>query len=115
MVVPIFAPMMIGIALSRAIASVATSATTNDVVVELLCNMAVMSNPMKRPVNGLDVANNIVSATFFFMCCNEDVIRSSAKRNNRNAPRMYRAIRTLLHALRFGSMGGVVICSNLLA
>lgn len=63
MVVPTFAPIMIGIALSNVIAPEATNATTSDVVVELLCSIAVMSKPMNKPANGFDVANKMVSAT----------------------------------------------------
>lgn len=67
-VVPMFAPMMMGMALSNVSAPEATSATTSDVVVELLCNIAVITSPMNRPVNGFDVASKIVSDTFRFMC-----------------------------------------------
>ena len=83
-----FAPMMMGIALSSVSAPEATSATTSDVVVELLCNMAVITNPMNKPVNGLDVASRIVSDTFRFRCWSDDVIRSRAKRNSSKARMM---------------------------
>lgn len=56
MVVPMLAPMMMGIALSSVMEPDATSATTSAVVVELLWIMAVMSRPMKSAVNGLEVA-----------------------------------------------------------
>jgi len=100
-VVPMLAPMMMGMALCKVIDPDATNATTNEVVVELLCNMAVMSNPMNRPVNGFDVASKIVSATFFPMCCSDDVIRSRANKNNTKAPAIASTMRTLLQALRF--------------
>lgn len=68
MVVPIFAPIMMGIALWRVMEPDATSATTKDVVVELLCNIAVVNNPINSPVNGFEVAIKIVSATLLPMC-----------------------------------------------
>ena len=67
-VVPMFAPMIMGIALSSVRAPVATRATTNDVVVELLCSKAVITNPMNNPVKGFEVANKIVSDTLRFRC-----------------------------------------------
>ena len=101
------APMMIGIALSSVTDPEATSATTRAVVVELLCNMAVISNPMNSPVNGLEVATRIVSATFFPRCCKDEVIRSSAKRKSRKAPRIEITIRKLFQTFLFGSIGGI--------
>ena len=62
MVVPTFAPMIMGMAFSRVIEPEATRATAKEVVVELLCIIAVISKPIKRPVNGLEVASIIVSA-----------------------------------------------------
>jgi len=112
MVVPTLAPIIMGIAPSSVSAPEATIATTRAVVVELLCNMAVITSPMNNPVNGLDVAVKIVSAAFFVMCCNEDVNSSRAKRNNKKAPRTYNTIRRLLQLLRAGSMG-VAGVSNL--
>jgi len=109
-VVPMFAPMIIGTALCRVIDPDATRATTSDVVVELLCSIAVMRSPMNNPVNGLDVANSIVSATFFPKCCSDDVIKSSANRNRINAPRIYRPMRTLIHTFFVGSVIGA--CSK---
>lgn len=106
-VVPILAPIIMGIALSSVTDPDATSATTRAVVVELLCNIAVMSNPMNRPVNGLDVATRIVSAAFFPKCCSDEVIKSSAKRKSRKAPRIETTTRILFQTFLFGSIGGV--------
>jgi hypothetical protein len=66
----------------------ATSATTSEVVVELLCSIAVISRPINKPVKGFEVANKIVSATFLPICCSEEVIRSSENKNKKNAPRI---------------------------
>ena len=88
MVVPTFAPMMMGVALCNVIEPDATSATTRAVVVELLWSIAVISKPINRAVKGFDVACKIVSATFFPMCCSDEVIKSSANKKSRNAPRM---------------------------
>ena len=49
-VVPMLAPIMIGTAFCRVMEPDATKATTRDVVVELLCNIAVISNPINKPV-----------------------------------------------------------------
>ena len=87
-VVPTLAPIMMGVALCKVREPEATRATTRDVVVELLCSIAVISKPINSAVKGLDVACKIVSATFFPMCCNDDVIKSSANKKRRNAPRM---------------------------
>jgi hypothetical protein len=103
-VVPTLAPIMIGIALCNVRDPDATSATTTDVVVELLCNIAVISNPMNSPVKGFEVANRIVSVAFLPMCCNDDVIRSKANRKRTKAPRIKRIILTLSHVLVFGSI-----------
>lgn len=67
-VVPTFAPMMMGIALSIVMEPDATSATTKAVVVELLWIMAVINRPMNNAVNGFDVAWMMVSAADFPMC-----------------------------------------------
>ena len=87
-VVPTFAPIIIGVALCKVIEPEATSATTRDVVVELLWSIAVTSKPINNAVKGLDVACKIVSATFFPMCCRDEVIRSIANKKRRKAPRM---------------------------
>jgi hypothetical protein len=79
---------MIGIALRRVIEPEATSATTSAVVVELLCNIAVISRPINSPVKGFDVASRIVSATDFPMCCNDAVIKSRENRKRIKAPRI---------------------------
>lgn len=96
-VVPTFAPMMIGTALSIVMAPEATSATTMAVVVELLCMMAVINSPINKAVNGLEVASMIVSAADLPKCCRDDTIRSNAKMNKTRVPKMYKAFRTLLH------------------
>ena len=89
MVVPTFAPIIIGTALCKVMDPEATKATTSDVEVELLCNIAVISSPIKSPLKGLAVANKIVSATFLPTCCKEEVIRSNANKKSSSAPRMY--------------------------
>lgn len=68
MVVPIFAPMIIGIAPSNESEPEATSATIMEVVAELLCIMAVIKRPINKAVNGLEVASKIVSAAVFPNC-----------------------------------------------
>lgn len=55
-VVPTFAPIMIGMPLSSVMDPEATNATTSAVVVELLWIMAVINNPINNAVNGLEVA-----------------------------------------------------------
>ena len=62
-VVPILAPMMMGTAPCKESEPEATKATVMEVVAELLCISAVTSNPINKPVKGLDVANRIVSET----------------------------------------------------
>ncbi len=66
----------------------ATSATTSDVVVELLWIIAVTSRPINNAVNGLDVASMMVSAMLLPACCSVDIIRSSANKNSSRAPTM---------------------------
>ena len=104
------APMIIGTALCKVIDPEATSATTSEVVVELLCNIAVIRSPMNRPVNGLEVANKMVSATFLPKCCRDDVIKSRENKNKINAPSIYTPMRTLDHTFFFGSIIGA--CSK---
>ena len=58
-VVPIFAPMMIGIAPSNDIDPEATAATVIEVEVELLWMIAVINNPINNPMKGFDVAKRI--------------------------------------------------------
>lgn len=101
MVVPTLAPIITGVAFSRVIEPEATRATVNAVVVELLCNMAVISRPMNKPVNGFAVANTIESIIFLPKCWSEAVIKSRANKNSRNVPTMYRAIRILSVVLVF--------------
>ena len=59
MVVPMLAPITIGIAFVRDKEPEATTATMSVVVVELLCKIAVASNPMKSPTNGFDVTSKM--------------------------------------------------------
>lgn len=98
-VVPTLAPMMIGTALSSEIDWDATSATAMDVVVELLCTMAVASTPMRKPVKGLDVATMIDSVAIGLSCLSADVIRSMAKRNNNSTAAMYNPLRIARYRL----------------
>jgi ABC-type transport system involved in cytochrome c biogenesis permease component len=63
-VVPIFAPIIIGTALSSESAPEATTATTIEVTVELLWTMAVVSKPINRLINGLAVARIILFNNF---------------------------------------------------
>lgn len=100
-VVPIFAPIIMGTALSSVIEPEATSATTMAVVVELLCIMAVISKPINKPVNGLDVAKIMVSAVVLPRCWSEETIRSIAKRKSKRAPTMYKTVRTVSHKCCF--------------
>ena len=51
-VVPILAPITIGMAVDRSIEPDATIATAIDVVVELLCIMAVIINPINKLIKG---------------------------------------------------------------
>jgi len=55
-VVPILAPITIGMALLKVIEPVATAVTTIAVVVELLWIIAVMISPANSPMKGLDAA-----------------------------------------------------------
>lgn len=55
-VVPILAPMTTGIAFSNVIVPAATAATAIEVVVELLCRMAVPRRPMNSPIAGFPKA-----------------------------------------------------------
>lgn len=93
MVVPTLAPIIIGMALSMEMEPEATNATTRLVAVELLCSMAAISNPINRPVNGLEVASRIASAAVFPRCCREEIIRSSANTNNTSVPSIYSTFR----------------------
>lgn len=87
-VVPTLAPIITGVAFSRVIEPEATRATVNEVVVELLCNIAVISSPMNSPVNGFAVAKTMVLMTFLPRCWRDEVMSSSAKRNNRKLATM---------------------------
>lgn len=82
------APMMMGMAPRKEIEPDATSATTIDVVAELLCKMAATNNPINKPMKGLVVASRIVSAAVLPKYCSDEIIRSSAKKNMRSAPIM---------------------------
>ena len=58
-VVPILAPITMGIALERLMVPDATAATAKVVVVLLLCKSAVASKPMNKPMYGLEVAEMV--------------------------------------------------------
>lgn len=81
MVVPIFAPMIMGTASTKVIEPEATAVTIILVLVELLCIRAVISSPIKRPINGLDDANMIDSTVLLLRCLKESLIRSRANKN----------------------------------
>lgn len=87
-VVPTLAPIITGVAFSRVMEPEATNATVREVVVELLCNIAVMSRPINNPVNGFAVANTMVLMTFLPKCWRDEVMSSSAKRNSRKLATM---------------------------
>jgi hypothetical protein len=78
--------MMMGTALSREIDRDATSATAMEVVVELLCSIAVVRIPIRNPVKGFDVATMIDLVASGLKCPSADAIRSMAKRNNTSTP-----------------------------
>ena len=106
-VVPMLAPIITGVAFSSVIEPDATRATVREVVVELLCSIAVISRPINNPVNGFAVAKTMVLITFLPKCWSEKVIRSRANRNSKKLPAMYRAIRILFRVLSLCS----IICS----
>ena len=58
--------------------------------------MAVMSNPIKRPVKGFEVASMIVSAAVFPRFCREEIMRSRANRKIKSAARMNKVFLTII-------------------
>lgn len=90
-VVPILAPMIMGMALRIETEEEATKATTSEVVVELLWIMAVSNKPMKRPVNGFEVAWIMVCEAEPLRCCSEAIIRSTANMKTIREARIYNA------------------------
>ena len=56
MVVPILAPITMGIVFSNVRDPEATAAITIEVVVEELCKIEVASNPINNPIIGFEVA-----------------------------------------------------------
>ena len=83
-VVPMLAPITIGMALSTVIEPAATKAITSEVVVELLWNRAVMRIPINNPLNGFDVANSIVSVKGPESLLDEWTNNVSAKRKSKS-------------------------------
>ena len=79
-VVPILAPITIGIALSRLMVPAATIATVKEVVVELLCMIAVVRIPIKKPTNGFEVAKIICFTISSLSCPNALLIKLSDKK-----------------------------------
>lgn len=71
MVVPILAPIMMGIAPCRVMTPPATKPTVIDVVVEELWMMLVVNIPMSSPTIGWDVVSIKVSANPFPMSLKE--------------------------------------------
>ena len=57
--------------------------------------MAVTRRPMNKPVNGFDVAMMIVSAALAPRCCNDEIIKSNARRKTNNAASMYAVFRRI--------------------
>jgi hypothetical protein len=92
-VVPTLAPMMMGIALSSEIDWDATSATAIEVVVELLCTIAVARTPMRKLVKGFEVATIIDSVAMGLRFLSAEVIRSIEYKNNNSTPVMYNPLR----------------------
>jgi dolichyl-phosphate-mannose--protein O-mannosyl transferase len=82
-VVPIFAPIIIGIASENSIEPDATIATIMEVLVLLLWIMAVIKRPIKRLIKGFAVRFIIESAISLFNSLNEYPIKSIAKRNKK--------------------------------
>ena len=65
MVVPMLAPMTMGMAPSMEIAPPATMPTISEVVVELLCTSDVARTPINSPTSGKEVAVRIFSENSF--------------------------------------------------
>lgn len=76
MVVPMLAPITIGIALVKSIDPLATMATIIDVVVELLCKIAVANNPINKLIKGLEVTESIGFTLPLPKCPKEEISRS---------------------------------------
>ena len=76
--------------------------------------MAVMSNPIKSPVKGFEVANIIVSAAVFPRFWREEIMRSRANRKIKRAARMNNVfLTTILHRLSCGgssSSTDLIVC-----
>jgi len=101
-----------GTAFAILMAPDAVNATAIDVVTELLWTIAVINRPMKKPVNGLDVASMIVSAAVCPNCRSEDIIRSRAKRKINNAIRIYAAFfNTTFHRSALACRGSIAVSS----
>ena len=83
-VVPIFAPITIGIALSKEIVPAATMATTREVTVELLWIIAVVNIPIKKPTKGFDVASIICLTISWLSKLNALLIRFKDRKNAKN-------------------------------
>ena len=100
-VVPTLAPMTIGIAWAKEMELEATAMTTMEVVVELLCNMAVTSNPINKPTNGFEVTSRTDLAASFPKVLNANPIRWMENRKESTAPTMINALMYRGKALRF--------------
>ena len=87
-VVPILAPIMMGIALCRSNDPEATNATIMEVVVELLWISAVTSRPIKRLIKGLAVTSSIDATVPAPIYPRDVTSRSMETRNNANVPPM---------------------------
>ncbi|GAA0892544.1 hypothetical protein GCM10009122_22230 [Fulvivirga kasyanovii] len=110
MVVPMLAPMIIGTASIKLIDPEATAATIKVVLVELLCIRAVISKPMKSPMNGFDAAFNMDSMASLPRCLNESLIRS-IENKNRNIDAIMIAI--LIKSHRFDINVSVMILTKI--
>jgi len=87
-VVPILAPNIMGIARCISSEPLATMATIMEVVVELLCIMAVTSNPINKLTKGFVVISSMDWAKFLLDVLRPDIRRSIEKRKRNKARKM---------------------------
>jgi hypothetical protein len=112
-VVPILAPIIMGIAPPKCNAPLLTIPTIKEVVVDELWKMVVERIPINKAINGLLVVDSIFSAKSppkCFMAVDNPLIPTRKRYNERNTPATFRIIRKFLFKIYCIEMNSLIYC-----
>jgi hypothetical protein len=112
-VVPILAPIIMGIAPPKFNAPLLTIPTINEVVVDELWKMVVERIPINKAINGLLVVDSIFSAKSppkFLIAVDSPLIPTRNRYNDKTTPATFRIIRKFLFKIYCLETHPIIYC-----